>query len=155
MSTAAQGTVQAAWHSRSAGDVATELGVDPDRGLDGEEVERRLSEYGRNELTKEPPPSVWDVARGQLSNPMNIMLMIVAVASFVDRADPDRASSSSRLVTFNVVMGSQPGAEGAGERRGARAAAGAACPRAPRRVAVEEMRVDDGWSGRHRAARGR
>ena len=38
-------------------------------------------------------------------------------------------------MTFNVVMGSQPGAQGAGERRGAGPAAGAACPGAPRRAA--------------------
>ena len=42
----------------------------------------RLAEYGPNQLAVEPPPSLWVVARGQLSNPMNIMLVIVAVASF-------------------------------------------------------------------------
>jgi PPK2 family polyphosphate:nucleotide phosphotransferase len=49
----------------------TELDVDPESGLDAGEVERRLSEYGPNELPKEPPRSTWVVARGQLSNPMN------------------------------------------------------------------------------------
>src|ERR1700756_3891779 len=71
-----------AWHSQSAQEVAAELDVDPERGLNADEVERRLSKYGPNELPKEPPPSVWEVARGQLSNPMNIMLLIVSVASF-------------------------------------------------------------------------
>jgi P-type Ca2+ transporter type 2C len=105
MSTVAQNAVQAAWHSRSAGDVATELGVDPDRGLADAEVERRLDQYGRNELAKQPPPKVWDVARGQLSNPMNIMLVLVAVASFVVGQIPTGLFVLG-LVTFNVVMGS-------------------------------------------------
>jgi Cation transporter/ATPase, N-terminus len=44
------------------------MGVDPDRGLDDIQVQRRLEEYGPNELPTEPPPSVWVVARGQLAN---------------------------------------------------------------------------------------
>ncbi len=48
---------------------------------------------------------MWVVARGQLSNPMNIMLMIVAVASFVVGQVPTGIFVLG-LVTFNVVMGS-------------------------------------------------
>jgi hypothetical protein len=51
------------WHSRSAGEVAPGLGVDPERGVDGGEVERRLAQSGAGELPKEPSPSVWEVAR--------------------------------------------------------------------------------------------
>jgi P-type Ca2+ transporter type 2C len=94
-----------AWHSRSADDVAAGLGVDPEHGLEGEEVERRLTQYGPNELPKEPPPSVWEVAKGQLSNPMNIMLMIVAVLSFIVGQIPTGIFVLG-LVTFNVVMAS-------------------------------------------------
>ena len=105
MTTIEQPTPRSVWHSRSAGDVASELGVDPEQGLDAGEVERRLGQYGPNELPTEPPPSVWEVARGQLSNPMNIMLMIVAVASFVVGQVPTGVFVLG-LVTFNVVMGS-------------------------------------------------
>ena len=118
------------WHSRPAGDVATELGVDPVQGLDGGEVGRRLGQYGPNELPKEPPPSVWEVARGQLSNPMNIMLLIVAVASFVVGQVPTGIFVVA-LVTFQRRDGLGSGAESAGECRGARAVAGTACPRPP------------------------
>ena len=51
-------------------------------GLAAAEAERRLGEYGPNELATEPPPSMWVVARGQLVNPMNIMLLLVVAASF-------------------------------------------------------------------------
>ena len=52
------------WYALPAEDVAGQLGVDPDAGLDTGEAERRLAEYGPNELLTEPPPSVWAVARG-------------------------------------------------------------------------------------------
>jgi Ca2+-transporting ATPase len=93
------------WHDLTAADVATELGVAPEQGLDTGEVERRLGEYGPNELPKEPPPGVWEVARGQLSNPMNIMLLIVSVASFAIGQIPTGVFVLG-LVTFNVVMAS-------------------------------------------------
>jgi Ca2+-transporting ATPase len=96
---------KATWHARTAEDVAAELAVDPDQGLEAGEVERRLSEYGPNELPKEPPPSTWEVAKGQLSNPMNIMLLIVAVASFAIGQIPTGVFVLG-LVTFNVVMAS-------------------------------------------------
>ena len=48
---------------------------------------------------------VWTVARGQLSNPMTIMLLIVCVASFAI-ARVATGVVVLGLVTFNVVMGS-------------------------------------------------
>ena len=93
------------WYALSAGDAAERIGVDPDQGLDVGEAGRRLAEYGPNELPTEPPPSVWTVARGQLSNPMNIMLLIVCVASFAI-AQVATGVVVLGLVTFNVVMGS-------------------------------------------------
>jgi Ca2+-transporting ATPase len=93
------------WYALSGGDAAERIGVDPDQGLDVGEAGRRLAEYGPNELPTEPPPSVWTVARGQLSNPMNIMLLIVCVASFAI-AQVATGVVVLGLVTFNVVMGS-------------------------------------------------
>ena len=68
-------------------------------------VAARLEQYGPNEIAGEPPPSLWAVARGQLANPMNIMLLIVAVASFAIGQIATGIVVAS-LVTFNVVMGS-------------------------------------------------
>jgi Ca2+-transporting ATPase len=94
------------WHSQAPSAVAEALEVDIDAGLDSAEAERRLQRYGPNSLPSEPPPSVWDVARGQLSNPMNIMLLIVGVASLVI-GQYATAIVVFGLVTFNVVMGSK------------------------------------------------
>src|SRR3954471_17649609 len=93
------------WHTMSTTDVADELHVNSDQGLDTAEVEHRLAIIGRNELKAEPPPSKWKVARGQLSNPMNIMLLIVGVASFTI-GQVATGLFVLGLVTFNVVMGS-------------------------------------------------
>ena len=94
-----------AWYALSAQDVAGQLGVDPDQGLDVHQAERRLEEYGPNALPTEPPPSMWVVARGQLVNPMNIMLLLVVAASFAI-VQIATALVVLGLVTFNVVMGS-------------------------------------------------
>jgi P-type Ca2+ transporter type 2C len=97
---------ETSWYSLSAADAAARLDVVPDEGLTSEVVDRRLTQYGPNALPTEPPPSMWDVARGQFSNPMNIMLLIVAVASFAI-GQIATALVVTGLVTFNVVMGSQ------------------------------------------------
>ena len=94
------------WHSRAAEDAAHDLGVSPEEGLDSDEVGRRLKEYGPNELPTEPPPSVWVVARGQLSNPMNIMLLLVGAASFAIGQIATGVVVFA-LVIFNVLMGSR------------------------------------------------
>jgi P-type Ca2+ transporter type 2C len=93
-----------AWYALSAEDAAGQIGVDPNRGLDANEVTRRLAQYGPNELATEPPPSVWVVGRVQLGNPMNIMLLIVSAASFAI-VQIATALVVLGLVVFNVVMG--------------------------------------------------
>jgi P-type Ca2+ transporter type 2C len=95
---------EASWYARPAEDAAAQLGVDPDQGLGTDAAQQRLTEYGPNELPTEPPPSVWMVARGQLANPMNIMLLIVCAASFAI-GQVATGVVVFGLVAFNVVMG--------------------------------------------------
>lgn len=105
MTVTMQPTPEVPWYSVTAQDAAARLGVDPDHGLDPGEVDRRLAQYGSNELPKETPPSMWVVGRAQLANPMNIMLLIVGAASFAIGQIPTGIVVTA-LVTFNVVMGS-------------------------------------------------
>ena len=93
------------WHALSVQAVEERLGVDPSQGLDADDAALRLAKHGLNELPSEPPPSRWAVARGQLANPMNIMLLIVFVASLAIGQVPTGIVVFG-LVTFNVVMGS-------------------------------------------------
>src|ERR1700746_566599 len=93
-----------AWYALPAQDVTAQLGVDEAAGLTVAEGDRRLADYGPNELPTEPPPSVWVVAREQLVNPMNIMLLFVVGASFAI-VQIATALVVLGLVLFNVVMG--------------------------------------------------
>ncbi|MCH5645323.1 cation-transporting P-type ATPase [Gordonia sp. ABSL49_1] len=86
--------------------VTDQAGVNPELGLIATDAAARLDQYGPNQVTAEPPPTLWAVSRGQLANPMNIMLLIVAVASF---AIGQFATGFvvAFLVGFNVVMGTR------------------------------------------------
>ena len=104
MTTTEQPVEDIHWYALSPEDAARTADVDLDRGLDTGEAQRRLAEYGPNKLPTEPPPGLWTVARGQLSNPMNIMLLLVTAASFGIQQWAT-AVVVLGLVTFNVVMG--------------------------------------------------
>jgi Ca2+-transporting ATPase len=106
MSTIEQSTREQAWYALDARESAAALSVDIDAGLASEEATRRLTTYGPNQLTTEPPPSIWSVALGQLSNPMNIMLIIVSIAS-LSIGQIGTGIFVALLVTFNVVMGTR------------------------------------------------
>lgn len=97
-------STQPVWYALSSEEALAQTHTDAQRGLSPDETDRRLADYGRNEIAAEPPPSPWDVARGQITNPMNIMLLIVGVASLVIGQVPT-AVVVLALVTFNVVMG--------------------------------------------------
>jgi Ca2+-transporting ATPase len=94
------------WYALSSEDAAARLTVEPGQGLAPDEQQRRRAQYGPNQLATEPSPSLWSVALGQLSNPMNIMLIIVAVASLAI-GQVATGIFVALLVTFNVVMGSR------------------------------------------------
>src|SRR3954469_8575627 len=106
MSMTDQTAEQEQWYSLDTSAALEQLAVDPESGLGAQEVEQRLATYGPNQLTTEPPPSIWAVALGQLSNPMNIMLVIVAIASLAI-GQVATGIFVALLVTFNLVMGSR------------------------------------------------
>ncbi len=97
---------QAGWHSQSAEAVAERLEVDVDSGLDAAELSTRRERYGPNQLPTEPKPSVWTVARAHLTNPMNVMLLIVGVASLLINEVPT-ALVVIALAAFNILMGTK------------------------------------------------
>jgi Ca2+-transporting ATPase len=91
-------------HALEAAEVIAELGSDPDRGLTVPEAANRLGTYGPNEITGEAPPSGWKVALGQLRDPMNLMLVAVAVVSLAI-GQVSTALVVAFLVVLNVVLG--------------------------------------------------
>ena len=74
-------TAAVAWHALSPSAVAGELQADLEHGLSTEEAEARLKRYGLNVLQQEAKASMWAVALQQVRDPMNIMLIVVTIAS--------------------------------------------------------------------------
>jgi Ca2+-transporting ATPase len=92
------------WFAQPASDVVSKLDTDPQHGLGDAAVQQRLGEYGPNVIATEPPPTVWQMAKGQLANPMNIMLLIVSIGSF-GIGQTATGAVVMALVLFNVIMG--------------------------------------------------
>ncbi|HTN99345.1 MAG TPA: cation-translocating P-type ATPase [Microthrixaceae bacterium] len=104
MTSASESSYRDTVHLQSASEVARSIDTDIELGLTKAEAAKRLERFGANELRSEPPPSLWTVGWGQLGNPMNIMLLIVAFASFAI-GQVATGMVVAALVTFNVVMG--------------------------------------------------
>ncbi len=99
-------TTDAAWYVQEPDAVAHAIGTDPQDGLTGAEAAARLATHGPNAIAAEPSPSVWQVALRQLADPMNVMLVAVAVISFfIDQASVGVLVGF--LVVLNVVLGTR------------------------------------------------
>lgn len=94
------------WYTQDADAVVASLGTDRDRGLTQAEATRRLAEHGPNSIAAEPSPSVWQVSLRQLADPMNIMLVAVAVISlFINQVSVGILVGA--LVVLNVILGAR------------------------------------------------
>ena len=96
----------AAWFALDVDAVVAAVGSDLQRGLTSGDAASRLSRYGPNEIAREKPPSVVQVALGQLRDPMNIMLIAVTVVSLAI-SQFSTAILVAFLVLLNVVLGSR------------------------------------------------
>lgn len=93
-------------HAREAAEVVAELGSDVANGLSAVAAADRLAHYGPNEITGEQPPSLVAVALLQLRDPMNLMLVAVAIVGLVI----DQVATGlvvAALVVLNVVIGAR------------------------------------------------
>ena len=93
-------------YSQEAPDVVAAMGSDGATGLTVAEAATRLAQHGPNQITSEKPPSMWAVALGQLRDPMNIMLVAVAIVSLAIGEVPT-ALMIALLVVLNVVLGTR------------------------------------------------
>jgi len=94
------------WYARDPDEAIVQLSTNGLEGLSSPEAEGRLAQYGPNELHAEAPPSVWKIALGQVADPMNLMLLIVAVVSLL-LGETSTAILVAALVLLNVVLGSK------------------------------------------------
>lgn len=93
-----------AWHAMEPTAAARDLEVDPTVGLSSEEAARRLARVGPNELPSAPSPTWWHAAAHQLADPMNVMLVVVAVVSLFI-GESGTGVGITALILLNVVMG--------------------------------------------------
>src|SRR4051794_35829809 len=94
------------WWARTLDETTTELGSNLETGLTAADVAERQAKYGPNTLTAQAPPSLWSVVIQQVRDPMNIMLVAVAVIS----AAIDQGSTAvivGFLVVLNVLIGAR------------------------------------------------
>ena len=103
-STRPAGSPDRAWYAVHTDDVARLLQTDTVDGLSTAEAARRLAEYGPNAIPKEPPPSRWSIALAQLADPMNVMLVAVAIISVLV-GESSTGLMVGALVLLNVVLG--------------------------------------------------
>ena len=94
------------WFALDAPDVLGRLESDRELGLTDAVAAERLATIGRNELQSEPPPSKVEVALHQVVDPMNLMLIAVAVVSIVI-GEFATGILIGLLVLLNVVMGAR------------------------------------------------
>jgi len=88
-----------------AQDVARDLGVDPGRGLSGEDVRSRLAAYGPNELTAAAREPGWRAFLRQYEDFMQVVLLVAAAVSQLVTGDTGTTVVLAGLTVFNAVIG--------------------------------------------------
>jgi Ca2+-transporting ATPase len=94
----------AQWFQLSIEEAARELGVDPARGLNQDEIEHRLAQYGPNELVERGGKKPWQILLEQFTNTMVIILIIAAIVSTFLEEYTD-AGVIAAIVILNALLG--------------------------------------------------
>jgi len=96
-------TPDEAWHALTADDVLRHLEVQ-DNGLTAEQAERRLNQYGQNQLQEAPRPTFLQMLWGQLNNFVVILLIVASIISAL-LGDYIEAGAIMAIVILNAVLG--------------------------------------------------
>jgi len=92
------------WHSMEISQVAKELGVDTEHGLDDYEAKRRLERYGYNELPIKKRKALWQIVLEQFKDIFVLLLMVACIiALFVEKSIIDSVVILA-IVIFNVII---------------------------------------------------
>ena len=98
-------------HLTGVGELTQRLGVDPDVGLGGAEVQARLAEYGPNELRPKDPVPLWRRILAQFQDPLVYLLLVAIAVSLtawvIEGAEgaPVDAIVIGAILTLNAVLG--------------------------------------------------
>jgi Ca2+-transporting ATPase len=91
------------WHSKEIKEVLADLKADP-KGLSREEAERRLTEFGYNELKERKRTTPLQIFLGQFKDIFVIMLLVATAISFLIGETVD-AATIAVIVILNSVVG--------------------------------------------------
>jgi Ca2+-transporting ATPase len=91
------------WHALKAEEVLNHLEV-RDEGLSSAEVEKRLQQYGQNQLEEAPRPGFLALLWGQLNNFVVILLIVASVISAL-LGDYVESAAIMAIVVLNSVLG--------------------------------------------------
>jgi magnesium-transporting ATPase (P-type) len=97
-------TTRSPWHARDAAAACADLGVDPARGLDPDEVARRLGRDGPNSLAVARPKAWWRTMLGQFHAPLVYLLLVAAAVMFLLGDEVDGAVILG-VVAINAAIG--------------------------------------------------
>ena len=92
------------WHTLSATDVMTRLGVDAPRGLSDADARNRLNQFGPNELQAAPRASALQMLIEQFKNIL-ILILLVAVGLSALLGHGVEAAVIGVIVLFAVLLG--------------------------------------------------
>jgi Ca2+-transporting ATPase len=92
------------WHTLRAGDIAYQLGTQPESGLSSDETERRFQQYGPNELEEAPRPGFWRMVLDQFNNFIVIFLIVASAVSAL-LGDHVEAIAIMAIVVLNAILG--------------------------------------------------
>jgi P-type Ca2+ transporter type 2C len=93
------------WHALTAGEACAQLGVDPQRGLDATEVERRREQYGLNKLAEAEKEPGWHAFLRQYRDLMQLVLVGAAVVSMVALQEFSTGVVILGVTVLNAVLG--------------------------------------------------
>ncbi|TFG26952.1 MAG: ATPase, partial [Promethearchaeota archaeon] len=91
------------WHSIEIEEIFKTLNTSP-RGLSEEEAERRLLEYGPNQIEEEEPISKTRILLAQIKNPIIYIILITAIITFIFGKYTDTIVIGI-VILFNTIIG--------------------------------------------------
>ena len=92
------------WHAVEPEEVLARLATYAESGLSSSEAEKRLAQYGPNELEEAPPTSFWQMLGEQFNNFVVILLIVAAVISAL-LGDYIEAAAIFAIVILNAALG--------------------------------------------------
>src|SRR5262245_32791990 len=98
-------TPAVAWYALTPDEAASKIGVDPAKGLSGEEAGSRLASYGPNRFAVAKVEPRWHAFYRQYQDPMQVVLLVAGVGSIYPLHELGTGLVLLFLTLFNAVMG--------------------------------------------------